>query len=113
MYKLRELFYKAVFKTFIKNKTQRKFLTRCFAKVGIRGYFNLKQLVKQESAQNQKFKYNVSVVCIAKNEGDYFQEWIEYHKLIGDSLVAFFIALRYSKGSSDTVPMLSINLPME
>ena len=83
MYKLRELFYKAVFKIFIKNRTQRKFLTRCLAKVGIRNYFNLKRLIKQEAAQDPRFKYNVSIVCIAKNEGDYFQEWIEYHKLIG------------------------------
>lgn len=30
-----------------------------------------------------KYKYNLAVVAIMKNEGAYLQEWIEFHKLIG------------------------------
>lgn len=30
-----------------------------------------------------KYKYNLAIVAIMKNEGAYLQEWIEFHKLIG------------------------------
>lgn len=38
----------------------------------------------------------LSIVCIAKNEGPYLKEWIEYHKLIGVERFYF-----YDNGSSD------------
>ena len=30
-----------------------------------------------------KFKYNLAIVAIMKNEGPYLKEWIEFHKLLG------------------------------
>ncbi len=30
-----------------------------------------------------KFKYNLAIVAIMKNEGPYLAEWIEFHKLLG------------------------------
>ena len=83
MYRMRELFYKLLFKIFVRDKLKRKFLTRCLSKVGIIKYFQLRRLVKEEAFKEPKFKYNIAMTCIAKNEGDYFREWIEYHKLIG------------------------------
>ena len=38
----------------------------------------------------------LSIVCIAKNEGPYLKEWIEYHKLIGVERFYF-----YDNGSTD------------
>lgn len=38
----------------------------------------------------------LSIVCIAKNEGQYLKEWIEYHKLIGVERFYF-----YDNGSTD------------
>lgn len=50
-----------------------------------------------------KFKYNLSVVAIMKNEGPYLREWIEYHKLVG--VEKFYL---YNNGSTDdTVEILS------
>ena len=41
-------------------------------------------------------KVYLSVVCIAKNEGPYIKEWIEYHKLVGVERFYF-----YDNGSTD------------
>ncbi|MDR0449401.1 MAG: glycosyltransferase family 92 protein [Rickettsiales bacterium] len=30
-----------------------------------------------------KFRYKLSITAIAKNEGAYFKEWIEYHRMLG------------------------------
>lgn len=38
----------------------------------------------------QHFKYNFGIVSIAKNEGLYLKEWIEYHRLIGASVFYFY-----------------------
>lgn len=32
----------------------------------------------------------VSIACIAKNEGDYIKEWIEYHKIVGIERFYFY-----------------------
>lgn len=32
---------------------------------------------------NKMFKYEIAIVAIAKNEGPYIREWIEYHQLVG------------------------------
>lgn len=32
---------------------------------------------------NKNFKYELAIVAIAKNEGPYLKEWIEYHQLVG------------------------------
>ena len=37
-----------------------------------------KQLNKEES---ETFEHEIAIVAIAKNEGLYFREWIEYHRI--------------------------------
>ena len=50
-----------------------------------------------------KFKYNLSVVAIMKDEGPYLREWIEYYKLVG--VEKFYL---YNNGSTDdTVEILA------
>lgn len=78
-----ELFWKILSKFFIKNKHQRKIFYKAISIAGIKKYLELRNTVSQELNNPKKFKYNVSIVAIAKNEGIYFKEWIEYHKLIG------------------------------
>lgn len=78
-----EFFWKLISKLFIKSPEQRKFFYKAISKAGIKKYLELKKVVPDEYANPKKFKYNVSIVAIAKNEGIYFKEWIEYHKLIG------------------------------
>lgn len=52
---------------------------------------------------NQVCKYNLAIVAIIKNEGDYIEEWIRYHKLVGCE--HFYI---YNNDSTDnTVEILS------
>ena len=65
MYRMRELFYKLLFKIFVRDKLKRKFLTRCLSKVGIVKYFQLRRLVKEEAFKEPKFKYNIAMTCIA------------------------------------------------
>lgn len=36
------------------------------------------------------FKNELAIVCIAKNEGPYLKEWIEYHKFIGVDKIFFY-----------------------
>ena len=45
------------------------------------GKINVAKLIEQE--KDKTFKYDVAIVAIAKNEGLYIREWIEYHKLVG------------------------------
>ncbi len=78
-----EIFWKFISIFFYKNKYQRKNFYKAISRTGISKYLRLKKVVSNECANPQKFKYNVSIVAIAKNEGIYFKEWIEYHKLIG------------------------------
>lgn len=52
--------------------------------------------------KSKYFKNKLSIVAIAKNEGAYFKEWIEYHRLVG--VDKFYI---YDNESSDnTVDVL-------
>ena len=62
---------------------QRKNFYKTISRIGIIKYLRLKNIVSHEYKNPKKFKYSVSIVAIAKNEGIYFKEWIEYHKLIG------------------------------
>lgn len=39
---------------------------------------------------NKNFKHEFAIVCIAKNEGPYIKEWIDYHKLIGVEKIYFY-----------------------
>jgi hypothetical protein len=47
---------------------------------------------------NKKFKYQLALISIIRNEADYMKEWIEYHKMIGVEI--FFI---YDDGSTDNI----------
>lgn len=76
-------FWKIISKFFIKNKQQKKHFYKAVSNIGIRKYLQMKKACADGSVNNGKFKYNVSIIAIAKNEGIYFKEWIEYHKLIG------------------------------
>ncbi|WP_172993723.1 glycosyltransferase family 2 protein, partial [Lactobacillus helveticus] len=39
---------------------------------------------------DRKYKYDLSIVLIVKNEGKYIQEWIEYYKILGFSRFYIF-----------------------
>ena len=77
-------------------KDQRKNFYKGISQVGFKEYMRLKKIIPTELKENKEFKYNVSIVAIAKNEGVYFKEWIEYHKLIG--IEHFYI---YNNESTD------------
>ena len=77
-------------------KAQRKNFYKGIHQVGFKEYMRLKKVVPTEFKTPKDFKYNVSIVAIAKNESTYFKEWIEYHKLIG--IEHFYI---YDNGSTD------------
>ena len=83
MNKLKKVFYKALFKIFVRNKLKRKQLYNCLSGVGIKKYKELAQLSAKETSENMSFPYFISLACIIKNEAPYLKEWIEYHKLIG------------------------------
>lgn len=38
----------------------------------------------------KKFEYELAIVAIAKNEGPYIREWIEYHRLLGVTKFYFY-----------------------
>lgn len=40
--------------------------------------------------KKEKFKYELAIVAIAKNEGPYIREWIEYHRLVGVNKFYFY-----------------------
>jgi hypothetical protein len=48
-----------------------------------------------------KFKYNLAICCIVKDEDDYLEEWINYHRKIG--VQHFFI---YDNGSKKPVKQI-------
>lgn len=77
-------------------KVQHKNFYKGISQVGFKEYMRLKKIIPAELKENKDFKYNVSIVAIAKNEGIYFKEWIEYHKLIG--IEHFYI---YNNDSTD------------
>ena len=51
-----------------------------------------KCLVKRqiEKEKRKKFKYEVAVVAISKNEGLYLKEWVEYYRIIGIDKIYFY-----------------------
>ncbi len=60
------------------------------------GLWNLVRLKKQIKDNTTKPEVYLSVCAIAKNEGPYFREWIEWHRALG--VEKFFI---YDNGSDD------------
>lgn len=64
-----------------------------FLGVGLRFFSTVKSRIKK---RNHLYKYQVAVVAIIKNEGEYITEWVKYHKLIGVN--KFYL---YNNGSTD------------
>jgi len=71
-----------------------KIIRRRVRSIIIFGIIKYCKLIKQE--QSRIFDNFLSIVAIAKNEGIYFKEWIEYHRLVG--VEKFYI---YDNESSD------------
>lgn len=67
---------------------------RGILRYGICNAINLKRKIKRDSSVP---KYNLSVCAIAKNEGPYFVEWIEWHRKMG--VEKFYI---YDNESTDS-----------
>ena len=72
-----------------------KWVFTMFAEVTIGSFFALYRKNKENKI---KFENELSIVAIAKNEGLYIKEWIEFHKLVGVS--KFYI---YDNESSDSL----------
>ncbi|NRO08907.1 glycosyltransferase family 2 protein [Lactobacillus helveticus] len=70
----------------IENKKVRKLLTLFYFPIGLIASF-LNRKVKDP---DRKYKYDLSIVLIVKNEGKYIQEWIEYYKILGFSRFYIF-----------------------
>lgn len=52
------------------------------------GYWHIARLKKKE--KGKEFDHEVAIVAIAKNEGLYIKEWIEYHRLLGITKIYFY-----------------------
>ena len=53
--------------------------------------YGFKLVFKQNKQDiSTEFKYKLGIVCIAKNEGPYIKEWIEYHRCIGFDIFYFY-----------------------
>lgn len=63
------------------------------------GTKKIKNLILKDN--DRTFKYELAVVAIAKNEGPYIKEWIEYHKLVGVDKFYF-----YDNESNDSTQQL-------
>ena len=68
--------------TFVPNKRVSNHVKKVIKHGIIRRIREIRDLRAQEY-KTGKYKYNLAVVAIMKNEGPYLQEWIEFHKLIG------------------------------
>ena len=71
--------YKALisfFTNFIPNKERRQEIKKSL----LMAQFNSKRFAFEDAA---KFPNYLNVLACAKNEGPYFKEWIEYHRLLG------------------------------
>ena len=73
---MKEFFWKIITKPLISNKHQRKNFYKSISKVGVFKYLQMKKTNLNE--EQTKFKYNVSIVAIAKNEGIYFPSFFYY-----------------------------------
>lgn len=81
-----------------KNRTKRfvlYFLSPFFMIIGliIKLYAHLRALYMDSHSQ---YKYKLAIVGIVKNEGDYIEEWLAFHKVIGVDCVFL-----YDNDSSD------------
>lgn len=53
-------------------------------------YAKFKIQRKIEIERNLKFKYEIAIVAIAKNEALYIREWLEYHRIVGIQKFYFY-----------------------
>lgn len=49
-----------------------------------------RRVKKEQEEKNSDFLYKLTAVLIAKNEGDYIKEWLEYHQLVGIDHVVIY-----------------------
>ncbi len=67
--------------TFIIDKYKSKRVKK-IVEYGIFKWMKESKELRKNQHQN-KYKYDLAVVAIMKNEGPYLKEWIEFHKLVG------------------------------
>ena len=62
-----------------------KYKSKRVKKIVEYGIFKWKKESKElrKNQHQNKYKYDLAVVAIMKNEGPYLKEWIEFHKLVG------------------------------
>ena len=72
----------------IQNKKFRKFVdSKWLLPIGI---VNFLGLLLKNRVINSKLKYRLAIVAIAKNEGDYLEEWLDYYKSVGVSHIYIY-----------------------
>lgn len=52
------------------------------------GLFKCKRI--NEKDKKLQFEYELTIIAIAKNEGSYLKEWIEYHRLLGVERIVLY-----------------------
>ena len=52
------------------------------------------------------FDHEIAIVAIAKNEGPYLREWIEYHRLVG--IKRFYLYDNESEAEEGAIPLYAI-----
>lgn len=57
---------------------------------------------RRQNEKKRSFNYEMAIVSIAKNEGAYVKEWIEYHRLVGIDKFYFYD----NESEDDTLRML-------
>lgn len=80
-------------------KTLTSFIPFRHARRSLRGIFTMgiREYLKQLRAdKNTKFKHELSIAAIMKNEGPYLKEWLDFHILVG--VEKFYL---YDNGSTD------------
>lgn len=64
-------------------KRQRSKRVQYVIKYGILKKLKEYREFRKSAPKPKRFKYNLAVVAIMKNEGPYLREWIEFHKMMG------------------------------
>jgi hypothetical protein len=66
---------------FITNFIPTKIYRQALRGILLLGTKRYKNVIKTD--QTKKFKYNLAITAIMKNEGPYLKEWLDYHMLVG------------------------------
>ena len=84
---------------YITNISLRKLIDFLFIPVGIVNYvYCVFKCIYRQTTSTKSFQYQLSIVCIVKNEAPYLEEWVRYHLSIG--VEHFYI---YNNDSSDDI----------